>query len=149
LNTYADTSFLVSLYLPDRHSPEAERRMASRPVVWLTPLHVAEWTHAVEQHVFRQAISRSEGDRIHERFQQHRQSRVWVEVAVPESAFEVCAQLARRHGALLGLRTLDTLHVASALELRAERFWTFDERQRRLARAVGLETAWRGRAGGA
>jgi predicted nucleic acid-binding protein len=115
--------------------------MAFAPVVWLTPLHMAEWTHAIEQHVFRNALSRSEADRYHERFQQHRQSGLWVEAALPESAFEVCAQLARRHGARLGLRTLDTLHVASALELKAERFWTFDERQMRLARTVGLKTA--------
>jgi predicted nucleic acid-binding protein len=115
--------------------------MASSPVVWLTPFHVAEWTHAVEQQVFRQVASRSEADRVYERFQQHRDSGLWVEVALPESAFDVCAQLARRHGARLGLRTLDTLHVASALELKAERFWTFDERQKRLARAVGLKTA--------
>jgi len=40
-------------------------------------------------------------------------------------------------------RDLDTLHVASALELKAERFWTFDERQKRLARAVGLKTVSR------
>jgi predicted nucleic acid-binding protein len=128
LSTYADTSFLVSLYLTDVHSPEAEHRMAFAPVVWLTPLHMAEWTHAIEQHVFRNALSRSEADRYHERFQQHRQSGLWVEAALPESAFEVCAQLARRH-------------VASALELKAERFWTFDERQMRLARTVGLKTA--------
>ena len=141
MSTYADTSFLVSLYLTDVHSPEAECRMASRPVVWLTPLHMAEWTHAIEQHVFRRVLSRGEADRYHERFQRHRESGLWVEVALPESAFEVCAQLARRHGARLGLRALDTLHVASALELKAERFWTFDERQKKLARAVGLKTA--------
>ena len=35
--------------------------------------------------------------------------------------------------------TLDTLHVACALELGAERFWTFDARQAKLARAVGLK----------
>lgn len=33
-----------------------------------------------------------------------------------------------------------SLHVASALELGAERFWTFDERQERLAQAAGLDT---------
>lgn len=141
MSTYADTSFLVSLYIPDRHSPEAERRTASRPVVWLTPFHVAEWTHAVEQQVFRRVVSRTEADGVYERFQQHRESHLWLEIALPESAFDLCAQLGRRHGARLGLRTLDTLHVASALELRAERFWTFDERQKRLARAVGLKTA--------
>jgi len=141
LSTYADTSFLVSLYIPDRHSPEAERRMASSPVVWLTPFHVAEWTNAVEQQVFRRVASRTEADQSHERFQQHRESGLWVEIALPESAFDVCAQLARRHGARLGLRALATLHVASALELKAERFWTFDERQKKLARTVGLKTA--------
>lgn len=138
MSVYADTSFLVSLYLTDAHSPEAERRMASRAVVWLTPLHVAEWTHAVERHVFRRVLSRSEADRFRQLFRQHRESGVWMEVGLPETAFEVCAQLARRHGARLGLRTLDTLHVASALELKAKRFWTFDERQKRLARALGL-----------
>ncbi len=139
MNTYADTSFFVSLYIPDVHSAEAERRMAAHPVVWLTPFHVAEWTHAVEQQVFRQAASRSEADQAHTRFQQHRESGMWVEVALPESVFDVCARLGRLHGARLGLRTLDTLHVASALELKAARFWTFDERQKKLARAVGLK----------
>jgi predicted nucleic acid-binding protein len=115
--------------------------MASSPVVWLTPFHVAEWTNAVEQQVFRRVASRTEADQSHERFQQHRESGLWVEIALPESAFDVCAQLARRHGARLGLRALATLHVASALELKAERFWTFDERQKKLARTVGLKTA--------
>jgi predicted nucleic acid-binding protein len=64
-----------------------------------------------------------------------------MEVAMPDSVFDVCAQLARRYAARLGLRTLDTLHVASALELKAQRFWTFDERQKKLARAAGLKTA--------
>ena len=115
--------------------------MESSPVVWVTLFHVAEWTHAIEQHVFRRSLSRSEGDRYHERFKQHRENGLWLEVAMPESAFEICAQLGRRHGAKLGLRTLDTLHVASALELKAERFWTFDERQKKLARLVGLKTS--------
>ena len=141
MSTYADTSFLVSLYIPDVHSPEAERRMASSPVVWLTPFHVAEWTHAIEQQVFQGGgVLEPKPISSHERFQQHRESGLWVEVALPESAFDVCAQLARRHGAKLGLRTLDTLHVASALELKAERFWTFDERQKKLAQTVGLKT---------
>ncbi len=140
MSTYADTSFLVSLYLTDVHTPVAEHRMASSPPLWLTPFHVAEWTHAIEQHVFRMALSRSEADRYHDRFQQHREGGLWVEVALPESAFDVCTQLARRHGAKLGLRTLDSLHVAVALELKAERFWTFDERQKKLAQTAGLKT---------
>ena len=140
MSIYIDTSFLVSLYLTDRHSAEAEQRMASSPSLWLTPLHLAEWAHAVEQHVFRRLLSRREADRLHERFQQHRAGGLWTETALPDAAFDLCAQLGRRHAARLGIRTLDGLHVACALELRADRFWTFDERQKRLARAERLTT---------
>ena len=52
---------------------------------------------------------------------------------------DVCADLGFRYGPKLGVRTLDTLHVACALKLRAEQFWTFDSRQTKLAKAVGLD----------
>jgi predicted nucleic acid-binding protein len=136
---YADTSFFVSLYLPDRHTSEAERRLASRPSIWMTPLHLAEYTHAVEQHVFRKAITRNEGNLALQRFREHLDRNLWRVAPLPEQAFEVCIQLAQRPAARLGVRTLDTLHVASALELKAEHFWTFDLRQVTLARAVGLK----------
>ena len=138
MSVYADSSFFVSLYVSDIHTPEVERRLLAAPVLWLTPLHRAEFAHAIEQHVFRGAASRSEADRLIQKFQQHRSQGLWMEAAVPEHAFEVCAQLARQHAARLGTRTLDSLHVASALELRADEFWTFDERQKKLARSAGL-----------
>jgi hypothetical protein len=46
--------------------------------------------------------------------------------------------LSRAHTASLGCRSLDVLHVASAMELEFKRFLTFDTRQRKLARSVGL-----------
>jgi hypothetical protein len=54
---------------------------------------------------------------------------------------EVRVDLGRRHGHRFGVRTLDTCTVACALPLQAEQFWTFDERQAKLAKAVGLKTS--------
>lgn len=50
------------------------------------------------------------------------------------------AELSRAHSPKLGTRSLDVLHVASALELEMRSFVTYDKRQEDLARAVGLKT---------
>jgi predicted nucleic acid-binding protein len=73
-------------------------------------------------------------------FERDRQARFWMEVKLPDGAFDRCIQIVRQHSDRVPMGTLDTLHVASALELGAERFWTFDERQAKLAKAVGLKS---------
>ncbi len=139
LTIYVDTSFFVSLYLPDGHSTVADRRMAERPRIWLTPLHRAEWAHALSQHIFHRKISTRESQQVFRNFERDRRLGLWAEVSFPEMAFEASVELARRHVARLGVRTLDSLHVASALELKADAFWTFDDQQAKLAGAVGFK----------
>ncbi|MGH9513455.1 MAG: type II toxin-antitoxin system VapC family toxin [Terriglobales bacterium] len=134
-----DTSFLVSLYLTDRNSAEARHRIASAPSLWFTPLHSAEWAHVLAQHVFRGELSLSESQRMDARLEEHKSAGRWLTRTIPENAFDLCAELARRHGAKLGMRTLDSLYIACAIELKAERFWTFDERQAKLAKAEGMK----------
>lgn len=106
----------------------------------ITTLHIAEWTHAIAQHEFLRQMTVAEADRLHRDFDDDRTARIWQTISLPESALEVCADLGRRYGAKLGIRTLDSLHVACALELKTKRFWTFDDRQRKLAKAAGLDT---------
>jgi predicted nucleic acid-binding protein len=141
LSIYADTSFFVSLYLPDRHSAEAERRMIAKPRIWFSPLHRADWVHAISQHVFRKEISALEARRVRADLDRDLRNGLWLMAALPESVWHVCAELARMHGPRLGIRTLDSLHVAAALEFEATAFWTFDERQVKLAHAAGLRTS--------
>jgi predicted nucleic acid-binding protein len=140
LSVYADSSFFASLYLPDKHSAKAQRLAAQHARVWLTPLHRAEWAHAVAQDLFQRRISAAEAQTVYTQFQRDCESHFWIEVALPEMTFERCVQLAQQYASRVALRTLDTLHVASALELGAERFWTFDDRRAKLARAVGLKS---------
>lgn len=140
MTIYADTSFFVSLYVNDAHSSEADRLLRPGSAPWITPLHFAEWTHAIAAQVFRGYMTVAEASRAEHELEEDRDGGLWVSIAVPDSAFNLCADLGRRYGPKLGVRTLDSLHVACALELKAERFWTFDDRQLKLARAVGLRT---------
>jgi predicted nucleic acid-binding protein len=139
LTVYADSSFLVSLYVTDLHSPDSRRRALTAPGLWYTPLHTAEWAHAIAQHIFRGQMNPDEGREVYHQLEEDKRGGLWTEVQMPENAFDLCADLARRYGPKLGVRTLDSLHVACALELKADRFWTFDERQAKLAKAEGLK----------
>ena len=107
--------------------------------VWFTPLLAAECSHAIAKQVFYRKIALPDADLVFDSLQRDRADGLWLETAMPENAFEVCADLGRRYGPKLGMRTLDTLHVACALELKADRFWTFDERQAKLAKAQGMK----------
>jgi len=140
LTVYADTSVLVSLYVWDSHSLAARELMKSHPLVCFTPFHLAECFHAIAQQVFQGRISPDQADFACNDLKRDLTAGVWREAPVPEPTFAVCADLARQYGSKLGVHTLYSLHVACALELKADHFWTFDERQAKLARARGLKT---------
>ncbi|HZC21865.1 MAG TPA: type II toxin-antitoxin system VapC family toxin [Candidatus Binatia bacterium] len=137
--TYADTSLLVSLYLEDSHSHIADQMLQTWMECFLTPLHRAEWFHAIAQHIFRGSLTETNAGELHSLFAHDTRTGPWREVAIPENAIDLCADLGRRYGPKLGVRTLDTLHVACAIELKATRFCTFDDRQAKLAKAQGLK----------
>jgi predicted nucleic acid-binding protein len=115
--------------------------MADSPSVWLTEFNRAELANAIFQQVFLKRLTPADADRVLSDFKRDCADGVWTRVGFPYHAWETCADLARQYGPTLGLRTLDSLHVACALELKAERFWSFDDRQVRLAEAVGLNTS--------
>jgi predicted nucleic acid-binding protein len=56
-----------------------------------------------------------------------------------DAFFERARQLSRQTTAKLGTRTADLLHVAAALELGADYFYSFDRQQRKLAQSVRLK----------
>jgi predicted nucleic acid-binding protein len=58
---------------------------------------------------------------------------------LPEGWIRRSLAIAQRATARLGILTLDLIHVATALELEADALFSFDERQRRLAREWKLK----------
>lgn len=140
MSVYADSSFLVSTCILDIHTAEAGRRMHARPVVWITDFNRAEVANAMSRYVHRGRIAPVDAQTAWSHFEQDLNQGIWMIVSLPRRVWDASIELAWRYGPTLGVRTLDTLHVASALELGARKFWTFDERQARLAEAAGLST---------
>ena len=141
MRIYADTSFLVSLYSPDAHSRRAAVRMARlRGVATLTPLVELELMNALELRLFRREATTAEIRRAESQLREHIQTGVFALEPVPATIYERAKQISRKRTSSMGLRTLDILHVASALLLHTEQFWTFDQRQANVARAEGLHT---------
>jgi predicted nucleic acid-binding protein len=132
---------MVSMYLADTHTPEVVRRMTQRPRIWLTPFHESEIMHAMGQQVFRGRTLIEQSEQMQKHFLEDCESGVWVLSGFPESALQRAAALGRTYAPKLGARTLDSIHVACALELGAQQFWTFDERQAKLAKAAGLKVS--------
>jgi len=138
LIAYADTGFLVSLYRTDEFSVVASSLAQAKPVFLLTPFLEAEFTNALHLAVFRKRSTLAEVRMIQESFTQHQASGVFRAVPFDSQVWEETIGLSRRHTARFGARTLDVIHVAAALVLSADVFYSFDKRQQQVARAEGL-----------
>lgn len=140
MNSYADTSFLVSLYGRDANSHSAISLVRkNRPVFMVTPFGEMEFTSIVFAVAARpKGWTVGEARAIEEDFVQDLQTGIWQWEDLPPETWTRARELSRRHGPTLGCRALDALHVASALALASDDFYTFDRDQAKLARAAGL-----------
>jgi hypothetical protein len=137
---YLDTSLVVSLYIIDANSKAAAKAVAtcSEPPL-LTTLCQVEVINAFSLQQFRGEITAARANFAVESFEDDLRSGVYRVLALPEFTFRQASLISRKHTPQLGIRSMDLLHVAAALEFGAEAFFSFDIRQRELAEAVGLK----------
>ncbi len=140
MRTYVDTSFLVSLYSPDANSPAAARVMkTSGGDRFLTTFGELELNNALELRVFRKDVSAVQARSSRKDFEQDLRNSVFQMRPLSDQVFELAHRLVRETTAQFGTRTADLLHVAAALELKADRLFSFDQQQRKLAQEVGIK----------
>lgn len=139
MSAYADTSFLVSLYVFDDNSPQASAifAKASLPFV-LTPLVEAEVINAFHLRIFRKESGEKQIRTSVELFEKDVRAGIFELKSFGNEMFRQASRISARRTAKFGTRTLDLLHVASAVVLQTENFYTFDKKQAELARAEGL-----------
>ena len=142
-NLYVDPSALLKLYLqePESRAMAAWRARITGPLIithhgrveLINAIGLAAFRGLINEKVFHDALAALDDDFEEGRYLQA--DLLW------RATLKRAADLARRFTRTLSCRSLDVLHVASAVELELRVFVTFDDRQRELARAVRLKVA--------
>ena len=137
---YFDSGVLLKLYLSEPNSPQAVALVQEKG--WLPPiaaLHRLEMKAAIGQKQGRGEITETERTEVLANFESDLAAGVFTEAATAwVGVFTRAESLASAHAAANLCRSLDTLHVALALELGATEFCTLDQRQATMAKAAGL-----------
>lgn len=145
---YPDTSFLCSLYRRQDYSLLAitHREQMTEPLQvasllqfeFLQSIRLQVWLHGQDR---KKGYSQGEADQMITDWESDIATGVVVIIPCEsEAMLKMAEHLSARHTALTGNRTLDILHLATAVHLGAKEFLTFDQRQKKLAQAVGLKT---------
>ena len=137
---YFDSGVLLKLYLSEPNSPQAVALVQEKGgLPPITALHRLEMKAAIGQKQGRGEITETECAEVMANFESDLAASVFAEAATAwVGVFAKAESLASAHAAANLCRSLDTLHVALALELGATEFCTFDQRQATMARAAGL-----------
>lgn len=151
MRVFADTNFYTNLWLELAHTKQAnelyQELMLAGESLPITRLIRMEFTNALQRSIYEsrhgaqmirvtpEIVLAARGDfdtEMDEGFTLR-----WQEIGsdVLEATFET---LAYRYTATEGFRTYDIMHVASALVLGCDTFWSFDERAKKLAKLAGL-----------
>ena len=135
-----DASFLFSLYAIDAHTQSAITAMIHTPAIRLaTDLTELELRNSLQLRVFRGELSAVAARAAYAEWQTDLADGLFELHPLPENWTRRSHAIVQQQTARLGTRTLDLVHVAAALELGADALFSFDDRQRRLARELKLK----------
>ena len=138
---YVDTSVIVKLYIREELSRETSNWLKrNNEAIPLTRFHELEFINAIQLKQFRSEIADEETLRIMTRFKEHEKKGIFYRPQLDWSdIFNYAVDLSKMHSAINGARSLDILHIASALSIKAENFLTVDGRQTEAATLAGLK----------
>ena len=140
MSATADSSLIVAIYLAEVDSARADAACAAVP----PPLLLTDWHRVEIANAFQRAVKNT-------RITAAQAAQLWQDFTLDIAAgrFEIVAldhaavlartlELTQKHTATTGTRSLDLIHVATALEIGAVEFLSFDHRQRQAAVAECL-----------
>jgi predicted nucleic acid-binding protein len=154
MSAYFDTSALLAAYVTEVHSPAARRTLRRHGSIPFTGLHRLELRNSLELLVGRAVLSAVERDGLVAQIEEDLQAGRLIDTAADwQVILTIAGDLSIAYTKEYLTRSLDLLHVATALDLKCETFVSGDRRQLKAARAtklrpVDITRAGRRRSGG-
>ncbi|MBX9742762.1 MAG: type II toxin-antitoxin system VapC family toxin [Chthoniobacterales bacterium] len=147
MSAFADTSIVCALTCLQDNTPYAKSLVSDfKEPIQLSALVVFEFRQSVRLQAFRFSRDRSQGfskavaDAMLDQLDENIARGVF---AVPSidwmDVYSLAERLSIRHTFQQGHRTMDVLHVATALHLKTKVFLSFDQKQVLLAKKEGLK----------
>jgi predicted nucleic acid-binding protein len=141
LKAYADSSFIVALYLPQQSSAKAiallERYGQALP---FTPWHRLEVRNAIRLAVFQKVIDAAQAKtQLKQLDTDLKEATLLAHLPIDwTDVLREAEKLGAAHDETIGCRSADLFHVAAATEAGCDTFLTLDDRQTAMAKATGL-----------
>ena len=132
---------MVKLYVPEAHSTKVSTyaKSLSHPI-FCSHLHDLEIRNGLRLKIFRGEVTAKSVAASLQLLDEDLRAGILVR---PElnwlDVFRRAETISKEHSSKLGVRSLDLLHIASALILQADAFLTFDDRQLVAAKRAGLQ----------
>ena|SRR5258708_8608119 len=143
MRAYADSSFIVSLYLPE---PERTERAVAymnryKEALPFTTQHRLEVRNAVRLLVWSKRITVTDRSRAFREIEDDLEAAVFlIHVGLNyTNTYRSAERIGAAHNEGIGCRSADLFHVAAAIEFGLNDFLSFDDKQRQIAGAVGLK----------
>src|SRR5450631_1859839 len=142
--TYCDSSFLVSLYIKRDvfHLHAARIALGFHDVIPYTLLAELELINGVRRNLAAKLITQVEYEVVCRQIMTDEADGILVRCALDQAEHYARArELSKKFTPEIAARSLDILHVAAALLLKATAFASFDAKQRILAERASLKLA--------
>ena len=141
MKAYADSSFIVALYLQQQSSAKAIAFMEDYgQALPFTPWHRLEVRNALRLAVFQKVIDAAQAKtQLKQLDTDLKEAALLTHTAIDwTDVLREAEKLGAAHNEIIGCRSADLFHVAAASEAGCDTFLTLDGRQTAMAKAAGL-----------
>ena len=137
---YLDTSFLIKLYVFEDQSTEAAELLRLGGFLAITnSLSAVEVVSTLRRKVQDKVLTAAEAAKGIAAFRADQVTKLYERKVVDEATFVLAERLVDQHGDFIRLRSLDLIHVATALQYGIDGFATYDKDLKVLVQRVGLK----------